>query len=207
MTGYIPIRSPHACFAELSELKMLAESDFLIDRYVSHDYSFCICRSSENCHLSETGTWYLFHDFLTPQCVPLCISLLFIYVNRSTIGEYDAVGAVECFQINSPVADAELYGYYSSQDFAVPARIEAGQRQLVPTLLRLVVDCCQMTYFPDKIVVGFCREPRFQYVADTIALILRSEELSRALQLSPEHYETILGIFDFDHYDYDHYDH
>ena len=36
MTGYVPVRSPHACFAELSELKVLAESDFLIDRYVSH---------------------------------------------------------------------------------------------------------------------------------------------------------------------------
>ena len=90
--------------------------------------------------------------------------------------ECDAVGAVEGFQIDSPIADARLHGYDSSQEFAVLTRIERGRWQFVPTFL-----FAQVANLPNKVIVGFSREPRLQHVADAEPLALTSEEAPRAL--------------------------
>ena len=57
------------------------------------------------------------------------------------------------------------------------ARIETGQRQLIPTFL-----FAQVADLPDKVIVGLSAEPHFQHVADTEPLALPPEELPRALQ-------------------------
>ena len=74
------------------------------------------------------------------------------------------------------------------------ARIERGQGQLVPTFL-----LAQVAYLPDEVVCGFCWKPRLQYVADTEAAVLTSEEAPRALQLAPEQHEAFLGVLDCNH--------
>ena len=47
---------------------------------------------------------------------------------------YVCISLIEGFQVNLVVADARLDGHDSTQEFAVPARIEARQRQFVPAL-------------------------------------------------------------------------
>ena len=127
---------------------------------------------------------------------PLSLPFLFVYVNRCTVRESDAVGRVEGFQVYLVIADTHAYGHDGAQEFAVLARIEAGQRQLVPALLGLIVDGSPMAHFPDKIIIGFIAEPRFQNIADAEALILNSEEAPRALQLLPELHKAFLGVLD-----------
>ena len=102
---------------------------------------------------------------------------LLIFINRCTVREDDAVSRVEGFQIDSPIADARTYGYDSTQEFTVLARIETGQRQLVPAFL-----LAQVADLPDKVVICFGWEPRLQDVTDAETLILTSEEAPCALQ-------------------------
>ena len=109
-----------------------------------------------------------------------------------------AIGTIQGLQIDAPEADAGAYGHDGTQQLAMLARIETGQRQLVPALL-----LAQATYFPDKVIVGFDWEPRFQHVADAEATVLTSEEAPCALQSAPELHKAILIIFDFDHFDLD----
>ena len=61
--------------------------------------------------------------------------------------ECDAVGLVEGFQVYFAHADAQPYGYDGSQEFTVLARIETGQRQLVPAFL-----LAQAAHLPDKVI-------------------------------------------------------
>ena len=118
------------------------------------------------------------------------------------MGESLAVGGIENFQIYFPKADACTYSYNSAQQFAVPARIETGQRQLVPTFL-----LAQVAYLPNHIIGSLTTEPRLQYVSDAETLTLTSEEAPCALQPKPELHKAILVVFDFDHFDFDHFDH
>ena len=70
-----------------------------------------------------------------------------IHIHRRAFRESNAVGFIEGFQIDFPIADARLHGYDSSQEFTVLARKETGQRQLVPAfLIAAVAD------FPDKVI-------------------------------------------------------
>ena len=120
---------------------------------------------------------------------------LFPHIHRCTLRESDAISLVEGTQVHLfIIADAQPYGHDSSQQFPMLARIETGQRQLVPTFL-----LAQVAYLPDKVVGRFVAEPRLQRVADTIPLILSSEEAPRALQHPPELHETYLIILYFYH--------
>ena len=82
------------------------------------------------------------------------------------------------------------------------ARIKTGHGQLVPALLRLVIDHRHVAHLPDEVVGSLGTKPRLQHISDAEALILTSEEAPRALQLSPEHHKAFLGVFDFDHFDH-----
>ena len=114
------------------------------------------------------------------------------------MGECLAVGGIENFQIYFPKADASTYSYNSAQQFAVLARIETGQRQLVPTFL-----LAQVAYLPNHIIGSLTTEPRLQYVSDAETLTLTSEEAPCALQPKPELHKAFLVVFDFDHFDLD----
>ena len=93
------------------------------------------------------------------------------------MGECLAVGGIENFQIYFPKADACTYSYNSAQQFAVPARIETGQRQLVPTFL-----LAQVAYLPNKVIGSLTTEPQLQYVTYAIALALHAKQAPCALQ-------------------------
>lgn len=115
------------------------------------------------------------------------------------MGECLAVGGIENFQIYFPKADACTYSYNSAQQFAVPARIETGQRQLVPTFL-----LAQVAYLPNKVIGSLTTEPQLQYASYAETLTLTSEEAPCALQPKPELHKAFLVVFDFDHfYHYD----
>ena len=118
------------------------------------------------------------------------------------MGECLAVGGIENFQIYFPKADACTYSYNSAQQFAVLARIETGQRQLVPTFL-----LAQVAYLPNHIIGSLTTEPRLQYASYAETLTLTSEVAPCALQPKPELHKAILVVFDFDHFDLDHFDH
>ena len=113
-------------------------------------------------------------------------SFLLIHINRCTVREDDAISAVEGFQVYLIETDARLDGYDRSQQFAVPARIERGQRQFVPALLRLSIDSGQAAHLPDNVVGGLTLEPQLQHATDTETLALRAEEAPRALQHLPK---------------------
>ena len=74
------------------------------------------------------------------------------------------------------------------------ARIEAGQRQLVPALLS-----AQVAHFPDKIIIGSEAEPALQHTADAEAFALTYKEPPCVLQPKPELHKAFLGIFDCNH--------
>ena len=93
------------------------------------------------------------------------------------MGESLAVGGIENFQIYFPKADACTYSYNSAQQFAVLARIETGQRQLVPTFL-----LAQVAYLPHHIIGSLTTEPRFQYVTYAVAFALNAKQAPCALQ-------------------------
>lgn len=118
------------------------------------------------------------------------------------MGESLAVGGIENFQIYFPKADACTDSYNSAQQFAVFARIETGQRQLVPTFLLTLV-----AYLPNKVIGSLTTEPQLQYATDAKTFILTSKEAPCALQPKPELHKAILVVFDFDHFDFDHFDH
>jgi hypothetical protein len=105
------------------------------------------------------------------------------------MGECYAVGGVEGFQVYFVKADARAYGYDSTQEFAMLAGIETGQRQLVPAFM-----LAQVTDLPDKIIGGLTTEPRLQYASDAEATILTSEEAPCALQSVPELHKAFLII-------------
>ena len=102
-----------------------------------------------------------------------------VHINRCAMRECDAIGCVEGFQVHLVVADAQTYGHDSTQQLTVLARIEARCRQLVPALLRLIVDDGLVTDSPYKVIGGLTSEPRLQHMADAEPLILSSEELPR----------------------------
>jgi hypothetical protein len=56
-----------------------------------------------------------------------------------------------------------------------------------------------VTHLPDVIIIGFIAKPRLHDVPDTETLALTSEKAPRALQLSPELHEAILGILNLNH--------
>jgi hypothetical protein len=89
-----------------------------------------------------------------------------------------AIGRVEGFQINLPIADARFYGYDNTQQLAVFARIETGPEQLVPPFL-----ITKATDFPNEVIIRLACKPRLQYTANAETLILTSEEVPCALQL------------------------
>ena len=109
-----------------------------------------------------------------------------------------AIGTVERLQIDAPEADAGAYGHDGTQQLAMLARIETGQRQLVPALL-----LAQMAHVPYHIIVGRSTEPCLQHVTYAEALALPAQQAPCALQLAPELHKAILIIFDFDHFDLD----
>ena len=122
------------------------------------------------------------------------IFLFLVDINRCTFREGDAIGRVEGFQIDSPITDARLHGYDSTQELSMLARKEAGRWQFVPPLLFAPV-----AHFPDKIIVSFMAEPRFHHIANTEPFALTSEEALRALQLPPEHHEAFLIVLNCNH--------
>ena len=75
------------------------------------------------------------------------------------MGEGDGVGTVEGSEVDLAHADAETHGDEGSEQLAVTTGMERGRGQLVPPLLWLIVDKCQVTHLPDEIVVGFFLEP------------------------------------------------
>ena len=54
----------------------------------------------------------------------LLTSFLFIHIDRCTVGESDAIGFIQGFQVNLVETDARLDGHDSTEYFAVLARIE-----------------------------------------------------------------------------------
>jgi hypothetical protein len=56
-----------------------------------------------------------------------------------------------------------------------------------------------VAYLPDKVVISFGWEPRLQHIADAEPLILTSEEVPRALQLTPELHKAFLIILNLNH--------
>ena len=108
-----------------------------------------------------------------------------------------AIGTIQGLQIDAPEADAGAYGHDGTQQLAVLARIETGQRQLVPTFL-----LAQVAYLPNHIIGSLATEPRLQYVSDAETLTLTSEEAPCALQPKPELHKAFLVVFDFDHFDH-----
>ena len=126
-------------------------------------------------------------------------SFLLIHINRCTIRKDDAIGGIEGLEIDFAHTDAEADGNDGTQQFAVPARIERGRRQFVPTLLRLSIDSGQAAHLPDNVVGGLTLEPQLQHATDTETLALRAEEAPRALQHPPEPHEAVLSVFKFHH--------
>ena len=122
------------------------------------------------------------------------IFLFLVNINRCTFREGDAIGRVERFQINSPITDARLHGYDSTQEFTMLARKERWHRQFIPPFL-----LAQVAHSPDAIIVGFKAKPRLHHIANTEPFALTSEEALRALQLPPEHHEAFLGILNLNH--------
>ena len=82
------------------------------------------------------------------------LSFLLVNVQRGAVGEGYAVGAVEGLQVYLVVADARAYSYDSTQEFTMLARIETGQRQLVPAF-----QLAQVAHLPDKIICGLTAKP------------------------------------------------
>ena len=70
------------------------------------------------------------------------------------------------------------------------ARIETGQRQLVPAF-----QLAQVTHLPDKIIGGLTTKPQLQYASNAEATILTSEEAPCALQSAPELHKAFLIVF------------
>ena len=145
---------------------------------------------------SESNRWCL--ASLESVQLDSC-TFLFIDVNRCTLGECDAVGSIEGFEINPIEADASLHGDDRTEKFTVLARIERRYRQFIPAFLRLPIDDGRVTDLPDEIIGGLNTKPNLQHIADAITLILTSEEAPRALQLPPELHETILIILNRNH--------
>ena len=115
--------------------------------------------------------------------------LFFININRGTLGEGDAIGGIEGFQMDLVIADAQLDRHDSPQQLSVLVRIERRRWQFVPPLLLTPV-----AHFPHKIFVGFIAEPRFQHISDAEAFTLTSEEAPRALQPKPELHKAFLIV-------------
>ena len=102
---------------------------------------------------------------------------LFIHIYCCWIWECFAIRCIEGFQIYTIEADARRDSYDGTQEFTVLARIEAGQRKLVPALLP-----GQVADFPDEVICGPEAEPALQHTADAEALVLRSQQPPCALQ-------------------------
>jgi hypothetical protein len=117
------------------------------------------------------------------------IPFFFVYINRRTVWEGYAVGSIEVFKADLMDADTQRLRHNGPQQFAMLARIERWQRQFVQTSLAALV-----AHLPDKVIGSLTSEPRTQHIPDTEALVLPSEELSCALQLSPELHKTRFGI-------------
>ena len=117
---------------------------------------------------------------------------LLIHIQRRALRKRDAVGTVEGFQVDLIVTDAQPDRHDCPQQLSVLTRIEAGRWQFVPPLLLTPV-----AHFPDKIIVSFMAEPRFQHIPDAEALILTSEEAPRALQPKPELHKAFLIVLKF----------
>ena len=74
------------------------------------------------------------------------------------------------------------------------ARKEFRRWQYIPATHLLFINDRLAAHLPDEIIGGFRAEPRLQDAADAEALVLTSEEASRALQPKPELHETFLGV-------------
>ena len=125
-------------------------------------------------------------------------SFLFTNIYRRAFWESDAVGGVEGAEVDAVEADACTDRHDSTEQFAMPTRIEAGQWQRVIAADGLVCALRSLeAHFPDEIVGSAEAEPRLQHVAGAEALVLPQEELPRVLQPQPELHETCLRVVQF----------
>jgi len=114
------------------------------------------------------------------------------------MGESDAIGFIDGFQVDLGLPDAELDGYKSAEEVAALGGIERRERQLVHSVDGfLLVAGGLVAHLPDEVVRGLGTVPRLEYPADAEPLVLHPEELPRALQLAPELHEAFLGVLDF----------
>ena len=70
------------------------------------------------------------------------------------------------------------------------AWVRRGRWQLVKSIDLVTGSRGTHAHFPDQVISGFYAEPRLQDATHTEAVVLRSEQLPRALQLLPELHET-----------------
>lgn len=73
-------------------------------------------------------------------------------------------------------------------------RVRRGRWQLVKAIDLITGSRGTHAHFPDQVISGFNAQPRLQDATHAEPVVLRGEQLPRALQLLPELHETCKGI-------------
>ena len=104
-------------------------------------------------------------------------------MNRCAVREYDAVGAVEGFQVHFAQPNVQADRHDGSEQFTMHTRTERWRGQRIVTTDGFIVNDRALADLPDEVIVGLGAEPRLQDVADAEALVLTCQKAPRALQL------------------------